>query len=235
MTFVLVHGGGFGASCWDPLVPLLEGHVHAVDLPGRGGTPGDLAAVGIADFVEAVVTEIVANDLVGVTLVGHSMAGLTLPGVAERATPRLRRLVFISCAVPPHGSSLAEVLGSLSPTVAAIADGLGDEVVDPGGSLHPDLARAMFCNDMNEEEAAFTLERLVPEALGVLAEPADLTGLRHPVPRTYVRLTRDASISPEAQDQMIANLGGAEVIDLDAGHMAMISRPDELASLLNGL
>ena len=127
------------------------------------------------------------------------------------------------------------MLGDLSPQTAAIADRLGDEIIDPSGSLHRDLARAMFCNDMSEEQADLTLERLVPEALGVMAEPTDLTGLRQPVPRTYVRLTRDASISLDAQDRMIANLGGADVIDLDAGHMAMISRPAELASLLNRL
>ena len=80
MTFVLVHGGGFGASCWEPLIPYLEGEVHAVDLPGRGRTPGDLAVVGIDDFVDTVVSEIDSNDLGEVTLVGHSMAGLTLPG-----------------------------------------------------------------------------------------------------------------------------------------------------------
>ncbi len=32
---------------------------------------------------------------------------------------------------------------------------------------------------------------------------------------------------------MIANLPGADVVDLDAGHMAMISRPDALAAILN--
>jgi pimeloyl-ACP methyl ester carboxylesterase len=35
---VLVHGGSFAASCWDLVVPLLDGPVLAVDLPGRGRT-----------------------------------------------------------------------------------------------------------------------------------------------------------------------------------------------------
>ena len=34
---------------------------------------------------------------------------------------------------------------------------------------------------------------------------------------------------------MIQNLGGAEVVDLDAGHMAMITRPDELAAVLSAI
>jgi pimeloyl-ACP methyl ester carboxylesterase len=235
VTYVLVHGGGFSGSCWDEIRPLLTGRTIAVDLPGRGRNPGDLATVTLADFVACVVEEIVRNDLTEVTLVGHSMAGLTLPGVAEQVPDRLRRLVFVSCAVPPHGTSLSAVLEGFSPSAAAIAERLGDQLVDGRGALHPDLATAMFCTDMDAGQTASTLERLVPESAAVLSEPVDLTGLRHPIPRTYVRLTDDAIVSPDTQNQMIANLGGAETVDLDAGHMAMISRPDDLARVLNQL
>ena len=106
VTYVLVHGGGFSGSCWDELLPYLDDRVIAIDLPGRGARPADLHTLTIADFVAAVVDEVVREDLTDVTLVGHSMAGLTLPGVAESVPTRLRHLVFISCAVPPHGTSL---------------------------------------------------------------------------------------------------------------------------------
>jgi pimeloyl-ACP methyl ester carboxylesterase len=207
----------------------------AVDLPGRGDNPGDLSSLTVADFVASVAAEIVGNDLTDVTLVGHSLAGLTLPGVVEAVSDRLRRVVFVSCSVPPHGVALADILEGFSPSAAAIAQQLGDDLVDGSGLLYPDLARVMFCNDMDEEQAASTLERRVPEVLGVLSEPTDLTGMRRSTPRTYVRLTHDAIVSLETQDQMVENLGGAQVAELDAGHMAMISRPDDLAALLNHL
>jgi pimeloyl-ACP methyl ester carboxylesterase len=235
MTFVLVHGGSFSGSCWSELEPLLAGTVLAVDLPGRGRHPQDLGSVTIADFVESVASEIVAHDLTDVTLVGHSMAGLTLPGVAERVPDRLSHLVFVSCAVPPHGAPLTDVLGDLSPGVAEVAANIGERAVDSQGVLHAELAGAMFCNDMDERTAESTLARRVPEALNVLSEPTDLTGLRHPIARTYVRLARDASITLDAQNTMIANLGEVNVVDLDAGHMAMISDPHGLATILNGL
>ncbi len=235
VTYVLVHGGGFTGSCWEPLRPHLDGPSVALDLPGRGSRPADRATLTIGDFVAAVVDEIVSNDLVDVILVGHSMAGLTLPGVAEAVPERLRRVVFVSCSVPPHGTALAAVLGDLSPTVAAIADRVGDSVVDPEGRLHPDFARAMFCNDMDESLAEWTLARMVPEAASVLTEASDLTGLRRPVPRAYVRLVRDASIDLDAQDRMIANLAPVDVVDLDSGHMAMVSHPEELAGVLSDL
>ena len=189
----------------------------------------------ITDFVDSVTNEIVARDLRDVTLVGHSMAGLTLPGVAERIPDRLSHLAFVSCAVPPHGTPLTDVLGDLSPAVHEVAARIGDDVVDSQGGLHPDLFVAMFCNDMDERHTASTLARRVPESFKVLSDPTDLTGLRHPIARTYVRLARDASITLDAQNKMIANLGAVNIVDLDAGHMAMISQARELAGILNAL
>ncbi len=194
-----------------------------------------LAALTIGDFVASVVDDIVGDDLTDVTLVGHSLAGLTLPGVAEAVPDRIRRLAFVSCAVPPDGTPLVDVLGGFSPSVAAVAATMVDAVVEDDGALHPDLARAMFCNDMDEEQTAWTLDRMGPESLQVLTEPVDLTGLARPIPRTYVRLIRDASIDLGAQDRMIANLAPVDVVDLDSGHMAMVSHPDELARVLGGL
>jgi pimeloyl-ACP methyl ester carboxylesterase len=235
MSFVLVHGGGFAGSCWDPLLPLLDAPVRAVDLPGRGSHPASLADVHIADFVDAVVDEIVGNDLHEVVLVGHSLAGVTLPGVADRIPDRLRRVVFVSCVVPSDGQSVIDVMQSLSPAVRAVAEQTAGEVTSGDGTLDARLAAAMFCNDMDDEQRAFTLAHLVPEAVQVITEAVSLAGFDQAVPRTYVRLLRDASIVLEVQDQMIDNLGAAEVSDLDAGHMAMISRPKKLAALLNAL
>src|SRR5580692_1397330 len=142
MTYVLVHGGGFAGSCWDEIRPFLAEPSHAVDLPGRGATPGNLDTVTFADFVASVAEYIIERDLSEVALVGHSMAGLTLPGVAEAAPTRIRRLVFISCAVPPDGTPLLEVLGDFSPGAKEVAERIGDDMVDGRGVLHPDLAKA---------------------------------------------------------------------------------------------
>ena len=82
MTYVLVHGATFDGSCWDLLLPHLDGPAIAVDLPGRGSRPADLTQVTIQDFVDVVVDEIECCDLHDVVLVGHPLAGITLPGVA---------------------------------------------------------------------------------------------------------------------------------------------------------
>ena len=215
--------------------PLLNDAVYAPDLPGRGANPADLSSVGLDDFVEAVVSEIVRHDLTDVVLVGHSLAGITLPGVAERIPTRLRRLVFVSCVVPPQGHSVGDVLGTLSPTVAEVAQQLGDAIVDERGALHRDFATAMFCNDMNDEQRGFALSLLVPESMAVISEPVDLAGLNSGIPITYVRLLQDASLTLEAQDRMAKNASAGEIVDIDAGHLVMVSSPKRLAAVLNPL
>ena len=232
MPFVLVHGGGFAGSCWDLLSPMLTGPVVAVDLPGRGTRPADLTRVTLADFADAVVKEIVTADLRDVVLVGHSLAGVTLPPVMDRIPERLRHAVFVSCVVPPDGSTVLDVMGTLSPAVSEVASRLGSGTVDGEGRLAREFATAMFCNDMDDAQIEFTLERMVAEALGVLSEPVDLGGLKQALPRTYVRLGQDHSLVPATQNDMAARVGGG-VVDVDAAHMAMISAPDALAAVLN--
>ena len=90
MTTVLVHGGGLGKDCWNPMLPFLDGDVLAIDLPGRGDRPADLSKVGIADFVDAVVDDLESRDLHDVVLIGHSLAGITIPQV-RRTSPRCSR------------------------------------------------------------------------------------------------------------------------------------------------
>lgn len=230
-TFVLVHGGGFDARCWDRLLPHLRHPAVAVDLPGRAGVPPGPREARLADFAAAAVRAIEGRDLTEVVLVGHSMAGVTLPRVMAAVAPRLAHVVFVACTVPPPGR---RILDTLDPEVRALAERDAPDAAEPA-ALDPEVAAAVFCNDMDEDQRAFTLARLVPEAVGVVHEPVDLTGLGAPVPRTWVRLARDLIVPPARQDEFAATVGDCEVVELDAGHMAMVSRPAELASVLDAI
>jgi pimeloyl-ACP methyl ester carboxylesterase len=226
MTFVLVHGGGFGAACWEPMLPYMPPTTVAVDLPGRGSRPGPLRDLKIADSVAAVVEDIERLDLHDVVLVGHSMAGLTMPGVAARIPERLRRLVFVSCTVPADGQSTVD---TLDPEIQAISREAAEN--SDGGRMDDAMAVALFCNDMTPEQTQWTLEHLVPEAPRIPLEPVSLAGLANGVPCTWIRLEQDLIVAPHKQDVFAARVN-AEVLSLDAAHMAMISRPAELAALL---
>ena len=224
MTFVLIHGGAHGAWCWEPLLPHLDGRALALDLPGRAGRPGDLETLAIRDFADAVVEDVLRAGLSRVVLVGHSMAGLTIPPVLERIAERVASVVFVSCVLPREGQSALD----------AIAIPEAERPRSPADMLTEERAREMFCNDLDEAQTRFVLERLCPESVGVMNEPARGAGLRLPVPRSYVKLLRDQALAPEIQDESIRNAGpGCAVYELDAGHNAMISRPRELAAILN--
>ena len=235
MTFVLVHGGGYDHRCWDPLLRYLPGDTVAIDLPGRGNRPAALDTLRVSDFVDAVVDELTSRELADVVLVGHSLAGITLPGVAVRAPDRIAQLAFVSCAIPPPGTSMMAALGDLSPAAAELVARLGNDLVAADGTLHPDMARAMFCNDMDDEQFRFAIDVMVPESSSVIAEVLSGTGLPPALPCTYVRLLQDASLTLETQDEMLSRLGEPQVIDLDAGHMAMITQPAALAAILRAL
>jgi pimeloyl-ACP methyl ester carboxylesterase len=232
MALVLVHGSGFAGSCWDLLLPHLVTPAIAVDLPGRGRRPADLARIGLDDFAAAVAEDILASGWERVVLVGHSLAGLTLPRVAALLPARIAQLVFLSSAVPAHGQTCLDTLD------AATRDFVRANLAAGGGisaRLDRELAIALFGSDLNSDETEWMLARMGPEAGAVLLERCDLRGLEQPIDRTWVRLLQDAAGSVEMQDSCIANIGGADVIDLDAGHMAMISRPAALAAILDGV
>lgn len=232
MNLVLVHGSGFDASCWDLLLPYLRTPAITVDLPGRGSRPADLAEIGLDDFAAAVAEDIAATGWDRVVLVGHSLAGLTIPRVAGLLPGVIARLVFISSNVPAHGQGCLDTLD------AALADGVRANIAANGGVspvLEREMSAALYGNDLDDEQLQWMLSHSLPEAGRVLLDPCDLSGLAHPIPRTWIRLMQDHAGTVEMQDQFIANLGGAEVIDLDSGHMAMISQPAALAAILEGI
>ena len=92
----------------------------------------------------------------------------------------------------------------------------------------------MLCNDLDAEAAAWTLDQVVDDCAALLTEPVDLSGLAASVDRTYVRLTEDHCYPPDLQERS-SRLVGGDTVFLNAGHMAMVSIPDQVAALLNRL
>jgi pimeloyl-ACP methyl ester carboxylesterase len=227
--FVLVHGAGGGADSWDRLLPHLSRPARAVDLPGRGTrSEVPITSVRLDDCARAIREDVAGLDADAIVMVAHSFAGVSVPRVMADLAPRLRHVVFLSAVVPPDGTC---VLDQIDPGVRELV-----RAATEGGVYSQDResARAMLCNDMDDEQAEWTLDRVVDDSAALLTETVDLSGLAADVPRTYVRLTRDHCYPPELQERSEALVGG-DVAFLDSGHMAMVSVPDRLAGLLNDL
>ncbi|MCU1692877.1 MAG: menH 2 [Frankiales bacterium] len=204
--------------------------VLAVDLPGRGRTPGDLATLTIDQCVESVVAQVEEAGLSDVVVVGHSMAGLTVPGVVARlGADRVRRLVLVGACVPPDGGTVLDTLkGPMRAYVARAA-----RKATPAPPMPRLLAGWAFCNGMTPDQKAFVLSGLCAEATRTSAERVDRSALPRSVPRTWVVTQRDRALRPAQQRRSIEALGGVdEVVEVDACHDVMVSAPVELAALL---
>jgi pimeloyl-ACP methyl ester carboxylesterase len=229
-TIVLVHGGGFDSRCWDLTIPHLEHPVLAVDLPGRGSRPEPLESVTFPRCGQAIVEEVDAAGAREVVLVGHSLGGSSIIPAVGRLGDRVRHVVCVAAMVPRHG------YGTHQEWTEDLRASIDDERHRGRDTMSPDKVAELFGNDLDEEGLAWCVARLVPEAEGLTTEPVDLTPLRSGIPTSWVLTTRDAIMKPAMQRRFIGNVGeGCEVVELDAGHMCMISQPEALAEILDGI
>jgi pimeloyl-ACP methyl ester carboxylesterase len=232
LPVVLVHGGGLDGRCWDPTRALMSAAAIAVDLPGRGAHPADLRTVTFADCAESVRADIDAAGYDDVVLAGHSLAGCSMPSMIGLLGPRVRHAVFIACTVPETGQSAFD---TLDPEVQAMAragtEAAGD--AEPR-AMDGELAALVLGNDLTNEQLAFCLARLVPEAPALSDSPVDLTPLTPELPATWVCTLQDMIVAADKQRRFARNVGPqCEVIDLDAGHMCMVGQAERTAEILD--
>jgi pimeloyl-ACP methyl ester carboxylesterase len=233
-TIVFVHGGQHTGACWAPTIASIrkldaDQRMVAVDLPGHGNEPGDLATLTIEQCVQSVVRQVAAAGAGDVVLVGHSMAGITLPGVATAlGAERVRHMVYIACCIPPQGGS---VMSTLKPPVSWIA-GAMSKFTKVSKPLPGPIAAWMFANGMTKDQKKLVVAGLVAESSVITKERVDRSTMPD-LPTTWVLTMRDNSLRPKLQREFVANLGNVdEVIEVDTCHNVMMSEPDELAALL---
>jgi pimeloyl-ACP methyl ester carboxylesterase len=233
-TAVLVHGGTFTSTMWDDVREFLNVASLAVDLPGRRYKPADLSLVSREDWERSVCDDVESAGLRDISLVAHSSGGYVIPGVAARLAAgsriTVRSLVFVACTVPAEGKKPVDYLRQ---DLQELAVNSREVVVDNArgrtlGGLRP-----------GEEPISTTLEivengpRMGLEAPGPLFEPFSWSGFPAEIPRTFVRCLRDSVITPALAGVMVENMGGASLVDLDAGHRSFASHPAELAAVID--
>lgn len=244
-SFVLIHGGSFTAGYFDRLTPLLAFESLAVDLPGRGSRPAAIGEVVTQDWVDSVVTDIVAAGLDDIVVLGNSLAGITMPGVAMRLPERIRHLVFSSCTVPADGGRAVDdirpdIRASLLSIEEAVAAGRFDasaagQAVDPARAVADAEA---FVNSADETLLRFVAEparRQLPEALRPMFERFSYDGFPWQIPRTYISNLEDRMVPTELQRRMIRHIDATAVVELDTPHCPEISHPELIAALLNDI
>ena len=232
-TFLLIHGAWHGAWCWHKIAPLLEARGHRViapDLPSMGADTTDAATVTLDSWTRFIADLAPADT----TLVGHSRGGALASMVAEAHPERIRRLVYLSAYLLPAGRSVAA-------EARADADSLIPANMIPAASgitcsLRAEIIRAAFHGCCSASDHEYAVAHLSPEPLKPLVSPVKISPERFGrVPRAYIECTRDRTITLDAQRRMQAALPCETVLTLDTDHSPFLSRPQELAGLLDGL
>lgn len=229
-TLGLVHGAGHGAWCWERLVPPLEALGHravAIDLPCEDPAAG---CVRYAAAVDAALPP--TDDLV---LVGHSLGGLTIPLVAARRP--VRRLVFLCALIPAFGRSLLDQVAADPGIYHPVLVTHPGRVTGPNGATwfrDETAARDVFYHDCAPEDVQWAFARLRRQAGAPRREPCPLAAWPS-AERTYLLCREDRAVSPEWSRQAARERLGVEAIELDGSHSPFLSRPVELARVLDRL
>jgi len=229
-TYVLVHGAFHGGWCWVRVADRLRALGHRVFTPTLTGA-GERAhllnpSIDMQTFVQDILGVIESEELDDVILVGHSFGGGPVTGVADRIPERLRHLVFLDAAVAQSGVTMLSTLPN------ALMKARLRSAVRVGSTMCFPTPPASTCGITNECDILWVERRLT--AMPARPYETALT-LREPpggnIPKTYVRCTAPAIQQPDlGARHAIAN--GWKYVELPTGHDAMITAPNDVASLL---
>jgi pimeloyl-ACP methyl ester carboxylesterase len=243
MTYVLVHGGGSTARFWDRVRPLLDRPSLAVDLPGRGKKPADLATITVDDEVASVVADVDAAAVDDpIVLVAHSSGGLVVPGVVAGLDGRVAHVVLNAALVPTEGGCGIDAMqprhGEGLKLAVEYARRDGTVITLPGPPEDREPTRTAYGGDpLDDDTLAFAIDpvRCVADTVHHYFQPVSWSDAAA-VPVTYVVNERDRPIPAPLQAELIARLPQPPiVVRLDGGHCPAISDPEGLAAVLRSV
>jgi pimeloyl-ACP methyl ester carboxylesterase len=231
-TYVLVHGGGHGGWCYQPLARILRARgqeVYAPTLTGLGERAHLLsAAIDLDLHIEDIVQVLAYEDLGNVILVGHSYGGMVITGAADKAADRVGKLVFLDAATPRNGQSLVDVAGPVINAVrpmGQVVDGI--ELV-----LLPAPDAGLLYGVTDPGDLAWMAERLTGHPWKCFEQPLELQN-EHAlwaIPQYHVI----CSSTLPTRDKTLMNQARAEgrLFEIDTGHDLMITEPGRTADAL---
>ncbi|HEX5061174.1 MAG TPA: alpha/beta hydrolase, partial [Kofleriaceae bacterium] len=215
-SIVLVHGAWADGSSWDKVSPLLMAkgyNVVAVHLP-MTSPADDVAAVNRA-------IDRMPGDVV---LVAHSYGGFVISEAGNNK--KVKKLVFVDAFGLDDGESLnALTKGNHQPFEKTLQ-------VDSGGYAWMPIETIMsdFVPDMPADEQKLVFVKQAPISVKAFDEV-----MKNPAWKTkkswYVRGTQDRIIPPDAQ-AMMAKRMKATTVNVDAGHVSMLAKPNEVAAVI---
>lgn len=244
-TFVLVPGAWLGAWAWEPTASRLRerGHdVYPVTLTGLGerarlaGPDVDLET-HVADVVDLVRD----RDLHDVVLLGHSYAGIVVTGAADRIPERLAKVVYLESGPVPDGVAYLDMEEPAAKErderqVAETGDGW--RLAMPSWE-ELERVNGASLEGLGEAERKWMRDNATDQPFGTYTQPLRL---RSAPGRPLAKVLISSSFPLDQVRELIkaghpwfAPLAGPEwqLLELRTGHWPLVSRPDDLAVLLD--
>ena len=245
--YLLVHGAGQGAWIWGQVWGYLTApvehpprlyskrranRVFPLDLPGHGADAnGDTADVRLEECVHAITRAVERHELQNVVLVGHGFAASLVLQAAGQLPQSPKRIVLVAGMVPLYQRNMLSVLppkARASFRVLSIISSFSGR----GLRLPRSVIYNYLCNGMDPMEVVHSLGRFGPLPARVLTTKVALDQPEPVVPGTYVVLTQDKLLPPEAPRRIAQRVPGVDVVELESCHQAMLQQPRELADIL---
>ena len=231
-SFVLVHGAWHGGWCWSRVAARLRAAGHDVFTPtltGLGERRHLISPqINLDTHIEDVVNLLECEELDQVVLVGHSYAGIVISGVADRAAPRLRQLVYLDALLLESGKSL------FSDFPQAVVDQRLKAIRDTGAGVGAAAALPPAAFGVKDPaDAAWVARRMTPQPVGTYLQPLLLKApLGNGLPKTYIDCTTDPIATLAPTKARVRADAGWTLRTLASGHDAMVIAPAPLTNLL---
>jgi pimeloyl-ACP methyl ester carboxylesterase len=217
-NIVLVHGAWADGSCWSSVIERLQARGYNVTAP-------QFPETSLADDVARL--RQVLRRLSGSTIVvGHSYGGQIVTALGTLA-PNVVGLVYIAAFGLDEGESLGALLGAGPPSPA-----LANLVIDEQGFgwLPEDDFVHHFAADVDPARAKVMYAVQQPISLSTFEDVMGSPAWKS-LPSWYLVAEQDEAIPPDAE-RLFAKRMGATTIEVAAGHVAMVSRPDDVVELI---
>jgi pimeloyl-ACP methyl ester carboxylesterase len=213
---VLVHGAWADGSSWSEVITRLQAagmHVTSVQNP----------LTSLADSVAATRRALALQD--GPTvLVAHSWGGTVISETG--ADPRVTALVYVAARAPDAGEDFV-ALSAQFPTMPVRA---GVQEHDGYTYLSEDAFLKYFANGVAPEQANVLYAEQEPTAAALFGGRTSVAAWRSK-PSWYAVSKLDQTISPDLE-RFLAKRMKATTVELDAGHLSLVSHAQEIAELI---
>jgi pimeloyl-ACP methyl ester carboxylesterase len=213
---VLIHGAWADGSSWSKVIPRLQAaglNVTAVQNP----------LTSLEDSVAATRRALALQE--GPTvLVAHSWGGTVLSETG--VDPKVTALVYVAARAPDAGEDFVALSGKYP--AGAVRAGIQEH--DGFTRLSEDSFLKYFANGVERKEAKVLYAVQEPTAASLFGGRTTAAAW-HTKPSFYAVSKRDQTINPELE-RFLAKRMNATTVELDAGHLSLVSHPKEVADLI---